>query len=128
MAQYLSEDLRIRVIEAVKGGATRRQAADRFCVSVSSAVRWVQEWRSTGRTLPLRRGGDRRSGRIERHGDFLLDKIEEVPDVTLSELRELLRQARGLSVATSTLWRFFERHGVTFKKRRRMPASKIART
>ncbi len=128
MAQYLSEDLRIRVIEAVKGGATRRQAADRFGVSVSSAVRWVQEWRSTGRTLPLRRGGDRRSGRIERHGDFLLDKIEEVPDVTLSELRELLHQARGLSVATSTLWRFFERHGVTFKKRWRMPASKIART
>ena len=39
MAQYLSEDLRIRVIEAVKGGATRRQAADRFGVSVSSAVR-----------------------------------------------------------------------------------------
>ena len=72
--------------------------------------------------------GDRRSGRIERHGDFLLDKIEEVPDVTLSELRELLRQARGLSVATSTLWRFFERHGVTFKKRQRMPSSKIART
>ncbi len=128
MAQYLSEDLRIRVIEAVKGGATRRQAADRFGVSVSSAVRWVQEWRSTGRTLLLRRGGDRRSGRIERHGGFLLDKIEEVPDVTLSELRELLRQARGLSVATSTLWRFFERHGVTFKKRRRMPASKIPRT
>ncbi len=128
MAQYLSEDLRIRVIEAVKGGATRRQAADRFGVSVSSAVRWVQEWRSTGRTLPLRRGGDRRSGRIERHGGFLLDKIEEVPDVTLSELRELLRQARGLSVATSTLWRFFERHGITFKKRRRMPASKTAQT
>ena len=61
MAQYLSEHLRIRVIEAVKGGATRRQAAaDRFGVSVSSAVRWVQEWRSTGRTSPLRRGGDRR--------------------------------------------------------------------
>ena len=41
MADYLSEDLRIRVIEAVEAGSSRRGAAGRFGVSVSSAIRWV---------------------------------------------------------------------------------------
>ena len=41
MADYLSEDLRIRVIEAVEAGSSRRGAAARFGVSVSSAIRWV---------------------------------------------------------------------------------------
>ena len=52
MANYLSEDLRIRVIEAVEAGASRRRSAARFGVSVSSAIRWVDVWRRTGRTAP----------------------------------------------------------------------------
>lgn len=50
MARYLSEDLRVRVIEAVRSGASRRQAAARFGVSVSSAIHWVAEWRASDRT------------------------------------------------------------------------------
>ncbi len=125
MAQYLSEDLRVRVIDAVEAGSTRRQAAARFGVSVASAVRWVQEWRETGRTAPKPRGGDRKSSRIEAHGDFLLGRIKDVPDITLEELREQLRGERGLEVSISALWRFFDRHQVTFKKRRRTRANKI---
>ena len=125
MAQYLSEDLRVRVIDAVDAGSTRRQAAARFGVSVASAVRWVQEWRETGRTAPKPRGGDRKSGRIEAHGDFLLGRIKDLPDITLEELREQLRGERGLEVSISALWRFFDRHHVTFKKRRRTRANKI---
>ena len=126
MAHYLSEDLRVRVIDAVEAGSTRRQAAARFGVSVASAVRWVQEWRETGRTAPKPRGGDRKSGRIEAHGDFLLSQIKDVPDITLEELREQLRGERGLEVSISALWRFFDRHQVTFKKRRRTRANKTA--
>jgi transposase len=37
-------DLRERVIEAVEGGASRRETAERFEVSVSSAVKWLQRW------------------------------------------------------------------------------------
>ena len=128
MAKYLSEDLRIRVIRAVEAGASRRQAAERFGVSVASAVRWVQEWAATGRTAPRPRGGDRRSGRIEAQADFLLAEVDETPDITLVELREALRDGRGLAVAISTLWRFFDRRGVTFKKRRPTRANRTART
>ena len=117
MADYLSEDLRIRVIEAVEAGSSRRGAAARFGVSVSSAIRWVDVWRRTGRTAPYPRGGDRRSGRIEGAAAFLLAKVEETPDITLAELQALLKE-RDLSVGTGTVWRFFDRHGISLKKNR----------
>ncbi len=44
MATPLSEDLRIRISQAVEGGMSRRAAAERFGVSPSSAVRFVSEW------------------------------------------------------------------------------------
>jgi transposase len=37
--------LRERVIEAVAAGASRREAAESFSLSASSAVRWLQRWR-----------------------------------------------------------------------------------
>lgn len=69
MAQYLSADLRIRVIRAVEAGMSRNAAARRFGVSIASAVRWMDEYLRTGRTAPKPRGGDRRSGRIEAQGE-----------------------------------------------------------
>ena len=103
MANYLSEDLRIRVIEAVEAGSSRRGAAARFGVSVSSAIRWVDVWRRTGRTAPYPRGGDRRSGRIEGAAEFLLAKVEETPDITLAEFAGAAERARPVGR---------DRHGV----------------
>ena len=97
-------------------------------MSVSSAIRWVAEWRASGRTAPRARGGDRRSNRVETEAAFLLARVAERPDVTLAELREALWRERGVRVAVSTLWRFFNRRRITLKKRRRMPPSKSART
>ena len=41
--------------------------------------------------------------------------MEETPDITLAELQALLKE-RDLSVGTGTVWRFFDRHGISFKK------------
>ncbi len=54
--------------------------------------------------------------------------IEATPDVTLAELRERLIAERGETFAVSTIHDYYRRHGVTYKKRRRTPASKAART
>ena len=128
MAQYLSEDLRIRVIRAVEGGMSRNAAARRFGVSIASAVRWMDAYLRTGRTAPKRRGGDRRSGRIEAQGDLLMGAIEATPDITLAELRDKLIAERGETFAISTIHDFYRRRGVTYKKRPRTPASRSART
>ena len=43
-----SADLRLRVVEAVAAGSSRRAAAERFAVSVSSAIRWSARASSEG--------------------------------------------------------------------------------
>lgn len=128
MAKYLSEDLRIRVIRAVEGGMSRNAAARRFGVSIASAVRWMAAYLQTGQTAPKPRGGDRRSGRIKAQSDLLMSAIEATPDITLAELRQRLIDERGETFAISTIHDFYRRHGVTFKKRRRTPASRTAPT
>ena len=117
MVKSLSDDLRVRVVEAVDAGASRRRAALRFGVSVSSAIRWVRRWRDRGEVGAWPQGGDRRSGRIEAQAGFILAAVEERPDVTLAELQALLLE-RGVSVGIGSLWRFFERRGISFKKNR----------
>ena len=117
MGMSLSNDLRVRVVEAVLAGSSRRRAGARFGVSVSSAIRWVRSWHERGDVRAKPQGGDRRSGRIEAHAEFLLDQVAQTPDVTLAELQALLRE-RGVAVGIGTMWRFFDRHGISFKKNR----------
>src|SRR5271166_5968561 len=84
----VSDDLRERVIEAVVlDGLSRNQAAARFKVSIASAVRWVKRFQNTGEISPAPSGGDRRSGRIEVHRDYLLGLIRRSPDLTLLEIK-----------------------------------------
>jgi len=46
-----------------------------------------------------------------------------MPDITLAEIADHLERSHGLRVAPCTVWRFFARQGVTYKKRRRTRAS-----
>ena len=116
MTKPLSNDLRHRVIGAVDEGMSRRAAAERFGVSASTAIRWVQQWRQTGSVHPRPQGGDNRSHRIEAQADEILALVEETPDMTLAEIAAHLQRAQGLRVAASTVWRFFARRGITLKK------------
>ena len=76
----LSDDLRERVVEAVvQGGLSRNAAAKRFGVSIASAVRWLQRFAGAGEISPAPTGGDRRSGRIEAHREYLLGLIRRQP-------------------------------------------------
>jgi transposase len=117
----------MRVVAAVRKGSSRRAAAARFGVSPASAIRWVEAARKTGSPAVKPQGGDRRSKRIEAHRVFILKAVSDRKDITLSELRELLAR-RGARFGIGTLWRFFDRHGITLKKRRRMPPSSNAPT
>jgi transposase len=65
MGKTLSMDLRARALAAVDSGMSRRAAAGRFGVSVSSVIRWDAARRLTGVFAPKPQGGDTRSRRIE---------------------------------------------------------------
>src|SRR5271157_4514937 len=50
----------------------------------------VADRHATGEISPAPCGGDRRSGRIEAHRDYLLGLIRRSPDMTLLEIQERL--------------------------------------
>ena len=111
-----SSDLQERVVGAVNTGASRRGASAVFKVSASSAIRWAQRFAETGELQAKPAGGDRRSWAIEAHGDWLLRLVGNEPDLTLSEIRSRLATDKSFAASISALWRFFDRHGISFKK------------
>jgi len=123
MSRALSVDLRDRVVAAIEGGMSCRQAAMRFGVSASSAIRWRSLARTRGDVRPGPLGGDRRSGRIEGHAELILGLLARKRDITLAELRAALAE-RGIAVGMASLWRFFERRQITLKKSRRTRTSR----
>lgn len=127
MSTALSLDLRTRVLAAVAEGASHREAATRFGVSAASVSRWRALARRQGDARPKPLGGDRRSGRVEAQAELILRLLGETPDATLEELRAVLAE-HGQSFGYGTLRRFFQRRGITRKKRRRTPASRTAPT
>ena len=114
MARSYSMDLRERVVGAICEGMSRRKAALQFGVSASSAVKWMQKLRKTGSAAPRAMGGDRRSKLIV-HRDWLLERSDRQPDLTLEEIRAELKE-RGIEVGYGTVQRFFAREDYTFKK------------
>ena len=116
MPRAYSIDLRERVIALVASGTSAREAARRFNVSASSAIKWVQRWRRSGSVAAGPMGGRRRPP-LDRERTFLMDLIAREPDLTLEEVRARLR-ARGVSAGLGSVWRFFARQGVSFKKNR----------
>ncbi len=127
MGRALSMDLRDRVIAAIDGGLSCRAAAARFGVSAASAIRWRQLTLRTGKAVPRRPGGDSRSKRIEAHHAFIRTLIAADVDLTLEEVRDALA-AQGTLVSVAAVWRFFDRHKITRKKRPRTPASRTGPT
>lgn len=116
MGKFYSSDLRERVVLAVEGGLSRHQAAAWFNVSPSSAIRWHKSWRETGAVSAAPQGGDQRSGRIEALKDVIFELIDNRKDITLEEICAHLEESHGERFVISTVHRFFQRHGVTFKK------------
>lgn len=117
MSKALSVDLRDRVVAAIEDGMSCRQAAVRFGVSASSAIRWRALSRRQGDVRPGPLGGDRRSGRIEAHSALILSLVQAKDDITLAELKASLAES-GVFTGMGTLWRFFDRHRITLKKSR----------
>jgi transposase len=123
MPKPCSIDLRMRLLEAVIAGASRREAAERFEVSASSGVKWLRRWEETGSVAAKPTGGS--ISPLEAHADWLLTLITKQPDLTLDEIVVAMRKRR-IAGSRSAVWRLFTRHGISFKKKE--PTRSRART
>src|SRR5919112_667752 len=92
MPAPLSSDLRERIVRAVAKGSSIRQAALRFEVSPSAAVKLVRRVRESGSSAPARFGGHRRP-MLDEHASVVRLLLDAKPDITLVEIQsELARQ------------------------------------
>ncbi|TJV15679.1 MAG: IS630 family transposase [Mesorhizobium sp.] len=116
MTRSLSADLRERVIAAIEDGVSTREAARRFRIGISTAGSWYRRYRETGEKEARKQGQPSRS-KLDAHEAFILGLIEDAPDITLAEIGERLAAERGVRAASSTVWLYLDRRGITFKKK-----------
>ena len=113
MPKPYSGDLRARVIEEIVTGASRCEAAERYGISASVVVIWVQRFEETGSVAAKPSGGS--TSPLEEHAEFLLALIAAQPDLTLDEV-VVVMEKRGIAGSRSAVWRFFDRRNISFKK------------
>lgn len=117
MTVPLSQDLRERIVRAVADGSSIRQAAERFQVSASAAIKLMQRVRQTGSTAPAQIGGYRRP-LLEPYADWLRALVSDRKGITLREIQAALA-ARGVVVkALSTVAEMLHRLDLSHKKSR----------
>lgn len=126
MGKAHSDDLRERVVAAVAAGMSRHQAAARFQVGVSSAIRWVALKAETGSIRQRPRGGKPRSP-LAPHTDWLLALIAAENDLTLAQIGRRLLDEQSVRTDESSIRRFFKRNRITVKKNTARQRAEAAR-
>jgi transposase len=111
----LSMDLRERVAKA-RGTGSSYEVAARFAVHDSWVRRiWIR-LRVTGSVAPLARGGNR-ARKVDPAGEALIRKwIDERPDLTIDEIRDLYFGERQVAVSEPAMRRTLNRMGLSRKK------------
>ena len=115
MAKGYSKDLRERAVSIVESGESAREAARVLNVGASTAIRWIERWTSTGSVAAKPATGHSRSP-LEKHKQWLLDLVATQPDLTLEEIRARLGAEKRQEAGIGSIWRFYDRHDITFKK------------
>ncbi len=110
-----SDDVRALMVSQFEAGASRREAGRHVRVSPATAVRWVKQVELTGRVERRPAGGRSRSP-LEPQAAWLLALVGREPDLTLEQIAERLAAELAVKTTKSSIDRFFDRHGISFKK------------
>jgi transposase len=110
-----SEDLREKIIEALRRGMGKSEAARTFCVSLSSVKRYAK-LAEEGRSLAPKKRPGSKPKLDERSSKLLEEDLRERPFITLQQRCEYLRTIASLEVSRSTVCRAIKRMNSTRKK------------
>ncbi|MGY2803530.1 transposase [Bradyrhizobium sp. USDA 4506] len=102
-------------LSLLRSGESAREAARILNLGASTTIRWMDRWRKTGNVEAKPGTGHSRSP-LEQHKQWLIELIAAEPDLTLEEIRARLRSQRKQKAGIGSIWRFFDRHSITFKK------------
>jgi transposase len=110
-----SEDLREKIIEALRRGMGKSEAARTFCVSLSSVKRYAK-LAEEGRSLAPKKRPGSKPKLDERSSKLLEEDLRERPFITLQQRCEYLRTIASLEVNRSTVCRAIKRMNSTRKE------------
>lgn len=116
MPAPLSLDIRRRFERCILDGLSGREAARRLLISPATGVRLAAKVRSGESLTPAKCGRPTGWGRLGAHHAFVVEIVEQDPDITMPELRDALLEAEGVLVHESSLSRLLRRLGFTYKK------------
>ena len=109
-----SEDLRKKIVAAIKRGMSKAQAAPLFDVSLSSVKRYSRTANQGGSLRPRKSPG--RPRKVNETAQSLLEEdVRERPAATISQRRRLLEHITGRTLSDSTVRRLMKRLGFTQK-------------
>ena len=114
MPKPYPDDLRMRAVEKVLAGDSRRSVAKQLRAAASSVIKWAQRYSDTGSAGPSRMG-TRRAPKLAGHRAWILERIKACPAITLAGLQGLLG-GRGVAVSLASIWRFLRVCGPARKK------------
>jgi len=121
----LSLDLRTRILAAYDDGeGTRTDVAKRFRVSLGMVKKLLQQRRHTGQIGHRHACAGRKPKILPAHQQQMKALLAKTPDLTLAELRTAL----ALDCTLPAIHYALAALGLTYKKRRSAPASKIGPT
>jgi len=127
MTRAYSMDLRERVVRAVKEeGLSRRQAAERFNIGISTAILWLRREKTTGSVAPAKMGGYKPRKIVGEHHDWLVSRCRDGRPFTIAKLIKELAE-RGVRVDHHSVWNFLHEQKLTLKEGRWSSASAVVR-
>lgn len=126
MARALSDDLRVRVLEAGAAGGSLRSLAKRLGIGVSTAIPRLRRERESGERA-ARRQGKPRGSKLDGYEVFIVGMIEAQEDITLNEMVARRKDEQSVGIGCSTLSLWLRQRGWAFKKRPHMHWSRSAK-
>ena len=119
----LSLDLRERILSSYDHEeGTRAEMAHRFRVSLGMVKKLLQQRRRTGDIAPRHHLAGRKPLIVATHRSQLRTLLAKKPDLTLKEMRA----AMALNCSVQAIHVVLAKMGLTYKKRRSEPVSRIA--
>jgi transposase len=110
-----SQDLREKIVSAMKEGLSRMEVARRFGVCRQTVTEYWNKYLLTGKVETAQIGGYRRS-RLEGHDQTLLAWITEDKSLTLAEIQERVLSALDIRIGITALWKRLGKLGLSYKK------------
>ncbi len=116
MGKAYSSDLRERISKHVSAGHSCRDAARRYGVSPSCAIKLIQHVGKTGSASPVRQGRPPGAGKLAPHLASLIRWVEAKPDISMPELAARLAAEAKVVVHPASLSRALIVAGFRYKK------------